>query len=129
MLKTTIIASYIDGSTRKLPGYSIAPGLAVHRAVTMTGEETSDWNVVHTPSGFRVCGSFPTRKMAVEAATEFGPLTDWTLPVTKNGEVWEWRAYAQNLVTQVFNIRNRILYAGPLFKPANPIAQNQGRLF
>ena len=125
MLKTTLTASYIDGTTRELPGYLIAPGLAVHRAVTMTGEETSDWNVTHTPSGSRVCGSFPTRKQAVEAATEFGPLADWT-------RSFDEIALDADLVMHVFNIRNRVLYAGPLFKPTNLRAnpkQNQGRLF
>ncbi len=132
MLKITITASYIDGSTRELPGYSIAPGLAVHRAVTMTGEETSDWNVIHTPSGFRVCGSFPTRKQAVEAATEFANLAEWTRPFASP-------YYASDefidVARRVLNIRNRILYAGPLFKTAtgrsftaNP-EQNQGRFF
>jgi hypothetical protein len=127
MLKTTITASYIDGSTRELPGYSIAPGLAVHRAVTMTGEETNDWNVTHAPSGFRVCGSFPTRKQAVAAATEFGPLVDWTLPYTK--EVWGWHLNARGLIGKLLAIRSRILYAGPLSKSANTNPTNQGRLF
>jgi hypothetical protein len=125
MLKTTIVASYIDGTERELPGYSIAPGLAVHRAVTMTGDETNDWNIVHIPSGFRVCGSFPTRKQAVQAATEFAKLADWT-------RAWNSGEFQRvGLVGQLLGIRSRILYSGPLFRPSltGMPEQNQGRLF
>jgi hypothetical protein len=36
------------------------------------------WNIVHIESGRRVCGSFPTRKAALECAKEIAPLADWT---------------------------------------------------
>jgi hypothetical protein len=127
MIKTTITATYIDGSNRKVPGYAIAPGLVVHRCVTMTGEETADWNITHVESGFRVGGSYPTRKQAVQAATEFGPLVDWTLPYDK--EVWGWHLNARGLIGKLLAIRSRILYAGPLSKSANTNPTNQGRLF
>ena len=127
MLKTNITATYINGSTRVIPGYLIVPGLGVHRAVTMPGETTGDWIITHTPSGSRVCGSFPTRKQAVEAATEFGPLMDWTLPYDK--EVWGWHLNARGLIGKLLAIRSRILYAGPLPKSANTNPTNQGRLF
>lgn len=122
MIKGTVLAHYIDGTTRELPGYLIAPGLAVHRAVTMTGADTSDWIVAHVDSGFRVCGSFPTRKQAVAAAEGFAKLANWAQP-------WQAEEFKRTrLLEGIQRIRDRILYEGPAFKPVEPL-HAQGRLF
>jgi hypothetical protein len=100
--KIQVTVAQKDAPSIEVPGYLIAPGLAVQRSL-MPGadEQTNDWNITHIPSGKRLCGSLPTRKEAIAAAEGFAKLADWTLD--------ERALQPLHLLAGVEQIRNDIL--------------------
>jgi hypothetical protein len=100
--KVRFAVEFKDGTRPEVDGYLVAPGLGVHRALAPDGTVLDGmWNVVHLDSGRRVCGSFATRKAAIQAGEEFAALADWTKP-DGSGEF-------RGIVAKVYAIRNRIL--------------------
>jgi hypothetical protein len=75
--KTNLTVWMKDGTHPTVEGYLVAPGLGVHRCILGDGTLGTDWNVIHTLTGARICGSFPTRRDAIMAAEQFALLADW----------------------------------------------------
>ena len=64
---------------RRLTGYEIAPGLAIHKSPDHRG-----WGITHVTSGRAVGGhKILLRSTATAIAKELAPLADWTLPQNK----------------------------------------------
>lgn len=93
----------LDGTRPNVDAYLVAPGLAVHRALLPDGELSNDWNVVHYGSGRRVCGSFPTRKAAIEMVEAIAPLASWNLD--------DGMGVFVPVIDQVYAARVRILWS------------------
>lgn len=100
--RATFPVTMKDGTQPTVEGYLVAPGLGVHRAILLSGEQGSDWNVTHTPSGARLGGSYPTRRDAILAAEQFALLADWSLD--------DGAAVLLPVVKEVLAVRNRILW-------------------
>lgn len=101
--KVVLAIEMLDGTRPNVDAYLVAPGLAVHRALLPDGELSNDWNVVHYGSGRRICGSFPTRRAAIEMVEVIAPLASWSLDDGKG-------VFAP-VAGQVYAARVRILWS------------------